>query len=90
MICGEGGRADALIIDDVAQEFYLRYAESTFFGLEDHTEISQTFEQYLEIIKDAGRFGWRFGGRTDMLVNSNSPNGVVIAVFGMCSGCSGI
>ncbi len=25
------GRADALIIDDVAQEFHLRYAESTFF-----------------------------------------------------------
>ncbi len=32
----------------MAQEFYLRYAEKTFFGLEDHIEISQTFEQYLE------------------------------------------
>ncbi len=40
------GRAGALIINDMAQEFYLRYAESTFFGLEDHAEISQTFEQY--------------------------------------------
>ncbi len=37
------------LINGVAQEFYLRYAESTFFGLEDHAEISQTFEQYLEI-----------------------------------------
>ncbi len=37
------------LINDVAQEFYLRYAESTFFGLEDHAEIRQTFEQYLEI-----------------------------------------
>ncbi len=44
------GRADALIINDVAQEFYLRYTESTFFGLEDHAEISQTFEQYLEVL----------------------------------------
>ncbi len=32
-----------------AWEFYLRYAESTFFGLEDYAEISQTFEQYLEM-----------------------------------------
>ncbi len=44
------GRADALIINDVAQEFYLTYAESTFVGLEDHAEISQTFEQYLEML----------------------------------------
>ncbi len=36
---------DALIIDDVAQEFYLRYAQSTSFRLEDHAEISQTFKQ---------------------------------------------
>ncbi len=44
------GRADALIINDVAQEFYLRYAEGTCFGLEDHAEISQMFEQYLEML----------------------------------------
>ncbi len=43
------GRSDAVIIKDVAQEFYLRYAESTFFGLEDHAEISQ-FEQYVELL----------------------------------------
>ncbi len=44
------GRADALIINDVAQEFYLRYTEGTCFGLEDHAEISQMFEQYLETL----------------------------------------
>ncbi len=44
------GRADALIINDLAQEFYLTYAGSTFVGLEDHAEISQTFEQYLEML----------------------------------------
>ncbi len=37
------------LINGVAQEFYLKYAGSTFFGLEDHSEFCQTVEQYLEI-----------------------------------------
>ncbi len=41
------GRADALIINDVAQEFCLRYAESTFFGLEDYAETAKRLNSIL-------------------------------------------
>ncbi len=73
------GRSDALVINDVAQEFYLRYADSTFFGLEDHAEISQTFEQYLEMLfvlicifrsnKDIVQIGKRESETTEHLVD---------------------
>ncbi len=69
------GRAGALIID----EFNLRYAETTFFGLEDYAEISQTFEQNFEMLfvlvcvfasnEDIIQIGKRESGTTEHLVD---------------------